>query len=78
MKGFIVPSVKVHIAAPQEFHEQNRREKGKLKSRAMRALAAHMHDEAFNTLYEVSDPGIANQCFRILMTDGQWKIGKVK
>ena len=68
--------VRIHISAPQQFHEENKREKGKLKARCMRALAARMHDEAFSSLCEVSDPALADACFRILMTDGQWKVGK--
>lgn len=71
-------SLPIHISAPHQFHEENRKEKGKLKARVLRALAAKMHDEAFGSLYEVSDPAIAKQCFRILMTDGQWKVGKVR
>lgn len=70
--------LKIHISAPQQFHDENRASKGELKKRAMRALAARCRDEGFACLSEVSDPAIANQCFRILMTDGQWKIGKVK
>lgn len=70
--------IRVHIAAPHQFHEENRKEKGALKKRAIRALAAQCKDEAFSCLYEVGDPAIADQCFRILMTDGQWKIGKVR
>lgn len=71
-------NVRIHIAAPQQFHDDNRAHKGELKKRAMRVLAAKCKDEAFSTLQEVSDPAIADACFRILMTDGQWKIGKVK
>lgn len=71
-------SIRIHISAPQAFHEENLEKKGALKSRALRALAAHIKDEAFASLQEVSDPAIAHQCFRILMTDGSWKIGKVR
>lgn len=71
-------NIRVHISAPHSFFEENRAKKGELKKRAMRALAAQIHDEAFGCLTEVGDPAIADQCFRILMTDGQWKIGKVK
>jgi hypothetical protein len=70
--------IRVHIDAPQAFIEDNRKSKGDLKKRAMRALAAQCKDEAFACLSEVSDPSLAHACFRILMTDGQWKIGKVK
>lgn len=71
-------NIRIHIAAPHEFHEENRKNKGELKKRAMRVLAQHCKDEAFGCLSEVADPSIADQCFRILMTDGQWKIGKVR
>lgn len=71
-------SIRVHISAPQSFHDENHEKKGDLKKRAMRALAAQIKDEAFSSLQEVSDPAIAHQCFRILMTDGSWKIGKVR
>lgn len=70
--------VRVHIAAPHQFHEDNRAAKGDLKKRAMRVLAAKCRDEAFSSLQEVSDPALADACFRILMTDGQYKIGKVR
>ncbi len=70
--------IRVHLSSPHNFHEENRLKKGELKKRAMRALAAQCKDEAFSCLQEVNDPAIADQCFRILMTDGQWKIGKVK
>jgi len=71
-----VSSTRIFIEAPHQFHEADRAVKGDLKKRAMRLLASKCRDEGFATLQEVSDPGIADACFRILMTDGQWKIGK--
>ncbi len=68
----------VHISAPHQFHVENKLAKGQLKKRAMRCLAAKCRDEAFTSLEEVSDPSLATACFRILMTNGQWKIGKVR
>lgn len=70
--------VRIHLSAPHGFHEANRAARGELKKRAMRVLAARCRDEAFACLEEVSDPARADACFRILMTDGQWKIGKVR
>jgi len=74
----IMSSTKIHISAPHEFHEDNRAARGDLKKRAKRVLAARCKDEAFSSFEEVSNPAVAHQCFRILKTDGQWKIGKVK
>lgn len=71
-------STRIHIAVPQQFIEDNKASRGELKKRAMRVLAAKCKDEAFASLYEVADPQLADACFRILMTDGQWKIGKVR
>lgn len=68
--------IRVHLSAPDAFFRENRAKKGELKKRAMRLLAARCKDEAFNVLQEVGDPQLADACFRILMTDGQWRIRK--
>lgn len=72
-------SHRVFFEVDSSFIEENRIAKGGLKNRAMRKLASMIQDEGFATLQEVSDPMMAEACFRMLRNEnGGWMMRKVK
>lgn len=72
-------SHRVFFESDSSFDEENHKSKGALKNRAMRRLAQLIQDEGFATLQEVSDPQMAEACFRMLRNEnGGWMMRKVK
>lgn len=67
---------RIFLNADSRFHEQNREEKGKLKVRALRALAIRTKE----ALEEVNDPAMADVHFDVLQQEGSknWMLRKQK
>jgi hypothetical protein len=71
-----VSRTRIFLNADSRFHEENRAAKGKLKIRAMRALAVRTKE----ALEEVNDPNCADVHFDILQQPGSkaWMLHKSK
>lgn len=67
---------RIFLHADSSFHDENRAEKGKLKIRALRALAIRTKE----ALEEVNDPARADVHFTVLRQEGSksWMLRKQK
>lgn len=67
---------RIFLHADSRFHDENRAAKGKLKQRALRALAIRTKE----ALEEVNDPAYADVTFTVLQQEGSqgWMLRKEK